>query len=447
MTRVPQVFVRLWVEMDGQTSVGISADLLPPKWFTKDPAKRVEEEIDEMLRVIRHALVTAKGLQGESAFGIWRDLYAAQLEWGKKNHFPPLLANFGTSLVERGLIEAIGRAGGQTFSEMLRINFLGIRLGEIHAELAGREPADFLPEQPLSRIIVRHTVGLADPLTEEEISRAERLDDGLPQSLEASIEAYGLRHFKIKIAGDRASDVQRLKRSAEIIQNDAPPDFAFSLDGNEQFRSLDDFRGLWETILSDPILRRFSERLLFIEQPLHRTLALDAAVGTELEAWPDHPPMIIDESDATLEDLPRALELGYAGTSHKNCKGVFKGIANCCLLRHRQSQQPSRALLMSGEDLCNIGPVALLQDLAVMAALGIQSVERNGHHYNAGLSQFPAAVQQQILAHHGDLYRPSRDGWPTLRIEQGEIHLDSLNRSPFGVGFTLDVEKFERDRS
>src|SRR2546422_2589930 len=141
-----------------------------------------------MLRVIRHALVTAKGLQGESAFGIWRDLYAAQLEWGKKNHFPPLLANFGTSLVERGLIEAIGRAGGQTFSEMLRTNFLGIRLGGIHPELAGREPADFLPEQPLSRIIVRHTVGLADPLAEEEISHAERLDDGLPQSLEASIE-------------------------------------------------------------------------------------------------------------------------------------------------------------------------------------------------------------------------------------------------------------------
>src|SRR5207244_5662322 len=112
-------------------------------------------------------------------------------------------------------------------------NFLGIRLGEIHAELAGREPADFLPEQPLSRIIVRHTVGLADSLAEEEISRGERLDDGLPQSLEASIEAYGLGHFKIKIAGDPASDVQRLKRSAEIIQYAARPDFAFTLDGNE----------------------------------------------------------------------------------------------------------------------------------------------------------------------------------------------------------------------
>ena len=99
---------------------------------------------------------------------------------------------------------------------------------------------------------------------------------------------------------------------------------------------------------------------------------------------------------------------------------------------------------MSGEDLCNVGPVALLQDLAAMAALGINSVERNGHHYLAGLSQFPASTQQQILAHHDDLFRPSKAGWPTLRIEQGEIRLDSVNQSPLGVEFVLEVEQFER---
>ena len=64
---------------------------------------------------------------------------------------------------------------------------------------------------------------------------------------------------------------------------------------------------------------------------------------------------------------------------------------------------------MSGEDLANIGPVALLQDLAVVASLGVRSVERNGHHYFAGLSAFPRAVQQQILTHHGDLYE--RTAW------------------------------------
>jgi hypothetical protein len=98
---------------------------------------------------------------------------------------------------------------------------------------------------------------------------------------------------------------------------------------------------------------------------------------------------------------------------------------------------------MSGEDLCNIGPVALLQDLAVMGALGIGSVERNGHHYHAGLSQFPNPLQEQVLACHGDLYERSQAGWPAVRITEGEMELSSLHRAPFGVGFLLDVGQFK----
>jgi hypothetical protein len=152
--------------------------------------------------------------------------------------------------------------------------------------------------------------------------------------------------------------------------------------------------------------------------------------------------MIIDESDGELESLPQALGLGYAGTSHKNCKGVFKGVANACLLLHRQPDPAGPGHVLSGEDLANIGPVALLQDLAVDAALGIRSVERNGHHYFAGLSMFPAAVQRQVLEHHADLYHPSRDCWPTLRIEDGSIQVQSVVEAPFGFRPRLDVEQF-----
>ena len=72
-------------------------------------------------------------------------------------------------------------------------------------------------------------------------------------------------------------------------------------------------------------------RMLFLEQPLHR----DVALITDLRGWPDHPPVIIDESDAELASFPRALKAGYAGTSFKSCKGIFKGIANACLARAR----------------------------------------------------------------------------------------------------------------
>lgn len=442
MTRVPQVFVRLWAEVDGKESIGISSDCLPPKWFTKVPDKPLDDEIQEMLRVIRHALELGLEARGSSVFEVWRHLYDAQASWAKTEGLAPLLSNFGTSLVERALIEAVCRAAGKTFAEMLRENLLGINLEQIHPTLRGKKPADLLPKMSLSKILARHTVGLADPLMDADIPVGERLDDGLPQSLEACIRAYGLRHFKIKVNGNLAQDAERLSRIAAIVQKHARPEFAFSLDGNEQFKSLAAFQEFWEKVTERAELRAFFRHLLFVEQPLHRDEALQPGVGAALQKWPQRPPLIIDESDGTLEDLPAAIGLGYAGTSHKNCKGIFKGIANRCLLNF-QSEQTHRTFLMSGEDLCNIGPVALLQDLAVMAALGIQSVERNGHHYHAGLSQLPEQVQRQTIAHHRDLYGISSKGWPALQITEGQIHLNSVNKSPFGVGFLLDVEPFE----
>lgn len=101
--------------------------------------------------------------------------------------------------------------------------------------------------------------------------------------------------------------------------------------------------------------------MLFVEQPFHRDVVLrEDAVG-EMADWPDRPPLIIDESDGAIESLPQALRLGYAGTSHKNCKGIV----NVCLLAQRRREQPAQPAILSGEDLANIGPVALLQDLPV----------------------------------------------------------------------------------
>ena len=82
-------------------------------------------------------------------------------------------------------------------------------------------------------------------------------------------------------------------------------------------------------------LRNFLSHLMFVEQPFHRDVALDPTVmGGEdgLAGWSDRPHMIIDESDAETDSLVRALELGYHGTSHKNCKGIVNGIANATTL-------------------------------------------------------------------------------------------------------------------
>ena len=83
--------------------------------------------------------------------------------------------------------------------------------------------------------------------------------------------------------------------------------------------------------------------------------------------------------------------------------------------------------------------MALLQDLAVCAAIGIESVERNGHHYHPGLSQLPPPMQSAALENHPDLYHAGPDGWPTLRITDGQIDTTSINNAPFGVSFAPDL--------
>ena len=440
MTEVPMVFVRIEAEIDGTKTAGIASDLLPPKWFTKVPEDPLEKEISDMLQVIRKALSQALGQAADSAFDLWKLIYDGQSRWAEANNIPALLAHFGTSLVERALIEATCKAGNKTLGQALLSGSLGFEPSRIHSFLEGQSASSLLPKKPLARVQARHTVGLGDPLDSSQIDADDRIDDTLPQSLDQCIQAYGLRHFKIKINGDIEWDLDRLKNVAKCIEQHADSDFVFSLDGNEQFQSVTAFRDHWNILHAEPELETFFDRLLFIEQPLHRDVALNESLKSEFDQWSDRPAVIIDESDATVESLPQALAIGYAGTSHKNCKGIFKGIANACLLEHHRRN--GTKTVMSGEDLCNVGPVAVIQDLAVMATLGIESVERNGHHYMAGLSQFPERTREQVLNAHDGLYKTSETGWPTLAICNGEIDLTSVNTQAFGTGFELDLSLF-----
>ncbi len=442
MTAAPHVFLRGEFEVEGNRVVGFAGEGLPPKWFVKSPDTTFDDDLPDMTAAIRSAVGIAIELgERDSFFEWWRALYREQDQWAGESGTPPLLAHLGTSLVERAGIDAVCRATGQSFREALSRNAFGIRPSDLHPELADTEPSNWLGEEGViddPTLSVRHTVGLSDPLTDEEIPEADRVSDGLPQSLEACVKDYGLHYFKIKLSGDAATDTARLKALAKLLARESP-EYRYTLDGNEQFRELGDFRALWDSLHVDPELAEFlsPEHLVFVEQPLHRDVALDEGIKDALAEWNDAPPLVIDESDAELGSLRRALELGYAGGSHKNCKGVMKGIANACLLRQRAKAHPERAWIQSGEDLANTGPLALLQDLAVMHALEIRHVERNGHHYFAGLSPFDARIQEATLAAHGDLYRDV-GAFPTLAIEGGRIEIGSVLAAPFGTGFSLD---------
>lgn len=429
------LMLRVTVAVDGQQAEGVSADHLAPRWFVKDPNLTLEQEAQLLLRAVHHACDLAREA-GEVAtpFDLWWQVYQAQMDWAKVEGIAPLVASFGASLIERAIVHAFCRATNTPFAKALRDNTLGIALERIHPLLANALPRDFLPAEPLRRITVRHTVGLSDPLTDADISPEDRLNDGLPQSLQECIRVYGLTHFKIKLGGSAQADGERLKSLARLLREECPA-CRFTLDANEMYPDMETFRAFWETLQADASLREFLRGLIFVEQPLYRDEALSDRTPEELHRWGDRPPMIIDESDAELRSLARALECGYDGCSVKSCKGVFKGIANACLMEHLRRQ--GRRVLISGEDLTTVPPVSLQQDLALMANLGIPHVERNGYHYFRGLSMLPEQAQNALLAHHPDLFARHEQGFVMVNVLDGCLSTTGVVDAAYGINAPL----------
>lgn len=440
LTTIPYLFLSVQCEIDGKIQDGVAADGLIPKWFTKDPMSTYRDDVKDMLQVIETACSFAKEINPvTTVFDLWQAVYLRQRDWGNEVAHPPLLWGFGLSLLERAVIDAYCRAENISLVEALQNNSFGIRLDEIHPELVNYQPSELLPAEPLDSLTVRHTVGLSDPLSEDDIPDNARVLDGLPQSLQTNLAVYGLTHLKIKLSGDISQDMKRLKQIKGLLDAQALSDYAFTLDGNEQFHNVYSFQVFWSQLNTDKTLAPLLDHLLYVEQPLQRDAALCPTTQEPLRRWADRPVMIIDESDDQLDSVKIALDCGYSGTSHKNCKGIFKGIANACLLEYLRRSNPSGTYILSGEDLVNIAPVALLQDLAMMANLGIEHVERNGHHYFSGLSMFPDEIQDQMIRYHPDLYQRSSKGFATLQITRGKISLKSVNRSAFGSGFDFDL--------
>jgi L-alanine-DL-glutamate epimerase-like enolase superfamily enzyme len=454
LNALPHLFVEAEIEIDGRRTRGIASDGLAPKWFSKNPRTSTQQDLADMIAVVQHAarLCTVfTKVASLSFFALWQMLEKEQAQWAFKQALPPLLWQFGVSLMERAALDALCKHLGAPVHEVIKSPALGIDWGQIHPALDDHKTSEFLPAEPVTSTYVRHTVGLSDPLRVEDIAPEERLDDGLPQSLDECIRAYGLRYFKVKLSGEADRDHARLAAMSRIIPEHCGGDFRVTMDGNEHFQDFATFRSYFERLRKEPTLEPIFANLLWVEQPLHRDKSLTDAVGPALRAWTDAPPLLIDESDGNVGDAHKAMRLGYSGVSHKNCKGIIKGLANAAFVCHHRRLQPKKEFILSGEDLVNIGPVALLQDLAMMAILGVGHIERNGHHYFKGLTMHGEDLAALMRQAHPDLYEMNAAGVTTLRIRDGQLSLASVNAAPFGCDVEPDlsvhptVEKWKAD--
>ena len=426
LTAAPQAFVRARIRLDdGRRAEGMAAELMAPKWFDKNPDLSNDDNFDQL----RNALRIARGLYTDggvdSAFGHFARHYRAQIARGAQQGLNSLVSNYGPALVDRAVLDALCRALQLPFHEVVRRNLAGIQVTPLTPDLAGFDLDAFLAGlQPPERIAARHTVGLVDPITADDAHDA--VGDGLPETLEEVVSTYGHRWFKLKVAGNVDADVARLLRIASVLDR-IDGGYRSTLDGNEQYDSIDGVQQLWQRMRAEPGLQQLCDSVIFIEQPIKRA----AALAQDVSALSAQKPVILDESDDSLDAFVRGRERGYLGVSSKTCKGLYKSILNRARCARWNAEAGAERYIMSAEDLTIQAGLALQQDLALVSLLGITHVERNGHHYVNGMSALGAGEQQAFLDAHPDLYERSH-GAVRLRLRGGELAIGSLHR---GAGF------------
>jgi len=438
LTAAPQCFARARIRLaDGREGWGAAAEMLAPKWFDKTPDLSNEDNFEQLRRALALA---AQAYQAEATYRTAFGLHAACAkmfgEAADSAGLPPLVASFGTALLDRAILDALLRLEGLSVFAASRRNLFDLNAA-LTPDLAGFDFDALLQAlAPSSSIHARHTVGMVDPITAADVSEQDRVGDGLPETLEEVIERYGVTYFKLKVGGNLDADIERLLQIARVLE--PLPHFRATLDGNEQYADAEGAQALWQAIATTPALARLREAVLFIEQPIARAQAM----SQDLRPLAQLKPVEIDESDATLDAFLEAKALGYCGVSSKSCKGFYKSLINRARCA-QWNEEGTRRYFMSAEDLTTQAGLAVQQDLALATLIGCEHVERNGHHYVNGMAVAPDAEQAAFLAAHPDLYQ--RQAGPVrLAIRDGVLAIGSLDTPGFASGAEPDFSAMRR---
>src|ERR1700732_337510 len=253
LTEAPQVFVRARIELtDGGSHWGAAAEMLVHKWFDKNLALSNEENFEQLrlaLALATDAYTDAAGPR--TAFGQFAAHYDEQIAAGAVRGLNPLVASFGPAQIDRAVLDALCRSASCSFYDAMRANLPGIDPELLPArvpELARFDMQRFLADlTPAESIAARHTVGLIDPIA----GRPDDVHDGLPESLQEVVAAYGHTFFKLKVGGNADADLQRLTEIAAVLDGITEL-YHVSLDGNEQYDDLDALLDLWRRMQGRP---------------------------------------------------------------------------------------------------------------------------------------------------------------------------------------------------
>lgn len=406
----PQAFVRVEVAAGAKQAIGAAAEMMMPKWFDKDAAKSPDDTVADLQASLVHAAALYRecGRVPRTAFWLHAEVYERQSAWARERDLPALVAAYGPAVIDRAILDAVLRLSGLGLAAGLRANVAGLD-GRLTPDLPQKALAEFLDRiAPVGAVALRHTVGLGDDLGD----------------LDRLLARTRPRYLKLKLSGDVEADRARLAGILAIALRQVP-DFRASLDANEGYDA-NGLAALVDALRADAGLAALRERLLWIEQPLDRRATFASPLGEVAEAVP----VIIDEADGEYDSFPRARALGYRGTSIKGCKGVYKSVLNAARAFAWTTERPGSPAVVSAEDLTCQAGLAVEQDTAIAACLGITHAERNGHHYVEGFGPAPAAEAAAFREALPDFYAafPSAKSDGSAALPTGALLA--------GVGFT-----------
>lgn len=287
---------------------------------------------------------------------------------------PRLAQLVAASPLEAAIHDAYGKVLGRNSYSVLGSEFVNCDLSAwLTDEFAGEFLDRYTLREPKARIPLYHLVGALDPLTNADIP--QRVNDGLPETLDEWILADGLTHLKIKLSGDDLVwDVERVvcvdRVATEAQTRRGCTQWQYSLDFNEKCANVQyvlDFLGRVRERSPAAL-----DRVQYIEQPTHRDLR--ANPENKMHAAARIKPVVIDESLVDLESLQLARELGYSGVALKACKGHTEA-----LLMGAAAQK--YGLFLCVQDLTCVG-ASFLHSASLAARIPtVAAIEGNGRQY------------------------------------------------------------------
>jgi L-alanine-DL-glutamate epimerase-like enolase superfamily enzyme len=295
-------------------------------------------------------------------------------ELGVAEPMPPLAQLVAASPVEAAVHDAYGKTLEANSYNLLGPDHMNSDLAAyLNEDFAGEYLDRYTLRQPKERMPLYHLVGALDPLTDQDL--AQRVDDGLPETLGEWILADGLTHLKLKLAGDDLPwDVQRVvavdRVATEAQRQRGCTQWYYSLDFNEKCADVQyvlDF--LTHVRQQAPDAFR---RAQYIEQPTHRDL--QANPENRMHEAARIKPVVIDESLVDFESLQLARQLGYSGVALKACKGHTEALLMGAAAQKYQ-------LFLCVQDLTCTG-ASLLHSASLAARVPtVAAIEGNGRQY------------------------------------------------------------------